>query len=109
MKNNYWDSLNKIMIVSEKYKNLELKEFIRMTLIEAGFDETILDNVYIDEDVNFPDVFGCYKEGNKIVAYFNNSLGEKRIKVYDNYAEFMLMFVRTASMCSKYEMNSKKL
>ena len=109
MKDNYWDSLKKIMIVSEKYKNLELSEFIRMTLIECGFDEMIMDNVYIGEDVNFPDVFGCYKEGNKIVAYFNNSLGEKRIKVYDNYAEFMLMFVRTASMCSKYEMNSKKL
>lgn len=109
MNGSYWDSLKKIMIVSEKYKNLELNEFIRMTLLECGFDETIMNNVYINEDVNFPDTFGCYKDGNKIIAYFNNSLGEKRIKKYDNYAEFMLMFVRTACMCSKYEINSKKL
>lgn len=109
MGNSYWESLKKIVEVSEKYKKLELIDFIRMTLLECGFDDNMMYNVYINEDVSYPEAFGCYKKDDKIVAYFINSFGEKRIKEYTNYADFMLMFVRTAKVSSKYRTSNKTL
>jgi hypothetical protein len=109
MEMSYYDKLRQISTVVEKYKNLELADFIRMTLIECGFDETLMNNVYIGEDVNYPNSFGCYKEDDKIIAYFLNDQGAKRIKEYRNMTEFMIMFVRTAPLSEKYESARKAL
>ena len=109
MEMSYYDKLRKISTVVEKYKNLELVDFIRMSLIECGLDEALMNNVYIGEDVNYPNSFGCYRAEDKITAYFVNDQGSKRIKEYLNMAEFMIMFVRTAPLSEKYESAGKTL
>ena len=103
MEMSYYDKLRKIPTVVEKYKDLELADFIKMSLTECGFDESLMDNVYIGKEVNVPDSFGCYRVGDKIIAYFVNDQGSKRVKEYSNMAEFMTMFVRTAPLSEKYE------
>ena len=93
----------------KKYKDLELADFIRMSLTDCGFDEALMNKVYIGEDVNYPNSFGCYRAGDKIIAYFVNDQGSKRVKEYLDMAEFMTMFVRTAPLSEKYESAGKTL
>lgn len=105
----YFDKLRSLRNVTEKYKNLDLENFIRMTLKNSGFDENMMSNVYIDEIVNCPNAFGCYKDNNDIVAYFTNDFGQSMERRYSDPAEFMVMFIRTAPLSEKYDSYKKTL
>ena len=108
MEKSYNDKIKLLIENSKKYENFPLVDFIRNTLLESGFSDSIMDNAYIDEIVNYPEIFGCYKDGDKLFTYSTNSHGEKFVKEYDDSAKFMLVFLRTASISSKYPDNSKK-
>lgn len=92
--------------MAEKYKHLDFEDFIRKTLTESGYDEKMMDNVYINENVDRPSVFGCYKnDDGKIIAYFTNERSMKITREYDDPVDFMKMFISTASLCSKYPLD----
>ena len=108
MEKSYNDKIKLLMENAKKYENFPLADFIRNTLLESGFSADVMENVYIDEIVNYPEIFGCYKNGDKIVTYSTNSHGEKFIKEYDDSAKFMLVFLRTANISQKYPEKPKK-
>lgn len=105
----YWDKLKKLGEATEKYKHLDLENSIRMTLLECGFDVEMMNHVYINELVERPNVFGCYADNKKIVAYFINERGLKIVKEYENLSDFMLMFIRTAPNSGKYDERNEVL
>ena len=88
---------------------MELSYWDRITLLECGFEENIMYNVYINEIVNYPNAFGCYKTNDIITAYFINERGDRIIEEYRDFSDFMLMFVRTAPNSSKYNIENKVL
>ena len=101
METSYFEKLRKASELSKMYSDLDLEIMIRKVLTESGFDIKLMDHVYINEHVDVPDAFGCYKCENKITAYFTNSRGDKRVKEYTDPSEFMIMFTRTALNSTK--------
>ena len=95
----------KVAEASEKYGDakLDLKIRIKSVLEECGIDTDVVNNVYIGEDVNLPDAFGCYLSEGKIVAYFTNNKAIKITREYEDFPAFMWMFVQEAPKSSLYQ------
>ena len=109
MADSYWDKIDKLIEVADKNSYMDLKDFISTSLSASGFDVEMMNNVYINEVVNYPDVFGVYQEDNKLFSYVNNSYGEKKINEYDTPANFMVAFVLTAPNMKKYGESNNNL
>ena len=100
---NYWNKFKKLKEAVDKYKNLEFLEFIRQSLLYSGFDLDMIDNVYINEECNLPDSYGCFKDGETVFSYVINDSGQKQIKSYtsEQLKDFMISIVMTAPNVKK--------
>ena len=104
----YWSKIDKLAEEAKNHSYLDINNFISMTLSESGFYLSMMDNVYIVEIVDYPDVFGCYEKNGKLFSYVVNSYGEKSVREYDDPVNFMLAFVSTAPNVKKFENNDIK-
>lgn len=100
------EKLRNLVEIARKYRYLDLKNFISMSLSTAGYDLSMMDNVYIDEIVKYPGVFGVYDKEEKMYSYACNDRAEIVTKEYTDPGEFMAMFVQTAPHCEKAPTNS---
>ena len=98
--------LKKIYEIAKDYRYLDLKNFISMSLAAADYDLSMMDNVYFDEIVELPDVFGVYEKDDKLFCYYTNERAQMTTKQYDDPGLFMAMFVQTAPYSTKYISNS---
>lgn len=102
MEISYFDKLRLLVKTAQEYSTLELSAFIQKCLMDSGFDVQMMNNVYIEEDVNFPNVYGCYKKQDLYISYVTNEKCEKLIREHENAGDFMLGFVRTAPNSTRY-------
>ena len=100
---NYEEQIQKMKQVVEKYKNLPLKLFLENTLKDTNYDLKRLNNVYIDEFVEFPNVWGCLKRDNKYITYSTNERAEVISKTYDDSYLFFRVFLQNSSFNNKYD------
>ncbi len=98
--------LKKIYEIAKDYRYLDLKNFISMSLAAADYDLSMMDNVYFDEIVELPGVFGVYEKDDKLFCYYTNERAQMTTKQYDDPGLFMAMFVQTAPYSTKYISNS---
>ena len=91
-----------------KYKKLPLYEFIQAVFMECGYDLNRLDNVYIGELVQMPNVWGCLKKGETYITYFTNERAQIAYQSYDDASKFMDVFVSNSMIYNKYNGEQKK-
>lgn len=99
---------SKIKQAIEKYKNLELRQFLENVLKDIGYDAKRVDNVYINELVELPNVWGCLKRDRKYITYATDYKSVVSINVYvDPYDFFSEFFIESSNYC-KYEVEIGK-
>lgn len=106
--NDYEIRNQKILEASNKYCNLDLKNFIKNVFLECGYDLKRMDNVYIDELVEAPNVWGCLKKGDEFITYYTFENAILNYKVYKNPNDFIWSFLTNCNVYSKYEPEDKK-
>ena len=104
----YTKVIEKQMKAANKYKHLPLKEFIECSLVECGKNVDRMNNVYIDEFVELPDVWGCFKRGDEFVTYYTNERAQVFYKTFDDAAKFFVDFVFNSAYPQKYEDSSER-
>ncbi len=99
----YEQEIEKLKQIVEKYQSLPLKDFLKKTLAESGYAPERLNNVYIDEIVSFPDVFGCFKRNGEFATYATDYKGEAIVKTYSDAYLFFRVFLQNSSFNNKYD------
>lgn len=101
MMDDYEKEIEKQKRIVKKYQSLPLKDFLKKTLVESGYDPKRINNVYIDEIVTVPNAWGCYKQNGIFVTYATNYRGEALTYTYNDAYLFFRAFLKNSSFFSK--------
>lgn len=102
--NAFEQEIERLKQTVKKYQSLPLQDFLQKSLVESGYDaQKRLNNVYIDEIVSFPNIFGCFKRNDVFVTYATDYSGKALEKTYSDAYLFFRVFLQNSSFFSKYD------
>jgi len=107
MTNNFSDFGKNMRVAVDKYKELEFEKFIENVLIDLGLNTDRMDNVYINEVVRYPDVYGFLKKDGKYISYATNDRYEFMTHTYDSPYAFMTNFLLNTKSYQKIKEKKK--